>query len=102
MIRRPPRSALFPYTTLFRSALITFMTASVAEWLFYRVMLQTRLEALLGRWPAITATALLFAAMHTHRYGDGPVWEVTAVVLAFKDRKSTRLNLSHANMPDAV
>ncbi|MGI5212564.1 hypothetical protein [Plantactinospora sp. CA-290183] len=30
--------------------------------MFYRVLLQTRLEAVLGRWPAITATALLFAA----------------------------------------
>ncbi|MEE6258828.1 CPBP family intramembrane glutamic endopeptidase [Plantactinospora sonchi] len=64
------------------AALFTFVTASVAEELFYRVLLQTRLEALLGRWPAITATALLFAAMHVHRYGDGPFWEVTAVVLA--------------------
>src|SRR2546430_3658563 len=30
MIRRPPRSTLFPYTTLFRSILITFVGLSVA------------------------------------------------------------------------
>src|SRR2546429_4801240 len=30
MIRRPPRSTLFPYTTLFRSALYSQMTASIA------------------------------------------------------------------------
>jgi membrane protease YdiL (CAAX protease family) len=59
----------------------TFLTASVTEEIFYRVLLQTRLEALLGRWPAVTASALLFAALHVHRYGDGPAWEITAVIL---------------------
>lgn len=63
------------------AAAFTFLTASVAEEVFYRVLLQTRLEALLGRWPAIGASALLFAALHVHRYGDGPVWEITAVIL---------------------
>jgi len=63
------------------AAAFTFLTASVTEELFYRVLLQTRLEALLGRWPAIAASALLFAAMHVHRYGDGPAWEITAVIL---------------------
>ncbi len=63
------------------AAVFTFLTASVTEEIFYRVLLQTRLEALLGRWPAIAASALLFAALHVHRYGDGPAWEVTAVIL---------------------
>jgi uncharacterized protein len=63
--------------------LLTFLTASVLEEIFYRALLQTRLEALLGRWPAITATALLFAAMHTHRIGAGPLAETVAVVLVF-------------------
>jgi membrane protease YdiL (CAAX protease family) len=51
------------------AAVFTFLTASVTEEIFYRVLLQTRLEA------------LLFAAMHVHRYGDGPAWEITAVIL---------------------
>ncbi|RSM54639.1 CPBP family intramembrane metalloprotease [Actinoplanes sp. ATCC 53533] len=63
------------------AAVFTFLTASVTEEIFYRVLLQTRLEALLGRWPAIAASALLFAALHVHRYGDGPAWEITAVIL---------------------
>src|SRR5260370_6111203 len=32
MIRRPPRSTLFPYTTLFRSALIDFAAAGLPGW----------------------------------------------------------------------
>ena len=35
-------------------ALYTFLTAGVLEEIFYRVILQTRLEELWGRWPAIT------------------------------------------------
>lgn len=63
--------------------LLTFLTASVLEEIFYRALLQTRLEALLGRWPAITAAALLFAAMHTHRIGTAPLTETVAVMLVF-------------------
>lgn len=63
------------------ATVFTFLTASVTEEIFYRVLLQTRLERLLGRWPAIAASALLFAALHVHRYGDGPAWEITAVIL---------------------
>ncbi|WP_326553115.1 CPBP family intramembrane glutamic endopeptidase [Micromonospora sp. NBC_01813] len=68
---------------LITAMLLTFLTASVLEEIFYRAVLQTRLEALLGRWPAIAATALLFAAMHTHRIGSGPLAETVAVVLVF-------------------
>src|SRR3712207_7862557 len=79
MIRRPPRSTLFPYTTLFRSGLAlstvgvlvsVVATAAVAVWL-------------LGlSWPF----ALLLGA----------------VVSSTEDRKSTRLNSSHANISYAV
>jgi len=68
---------------LLAAMLLTFLTASVLEEVFYRLLLQTRLEALLGRWPAITATALLYAAMHTHRVGTGPLADTVAVVLMF-------------------
>jgi uncharacterized protein len=62
-------------------ALFTFVTASVTEEIFFRVMLQSRLEALYGRWPAITATALLFTVMHAHRFGDGPPWLIALLLL---------------------
>ncbi|MEU4425458.1 CPBP family intramembrane glutamic endopeptidase [Actinoplanes sp. NPDC024001] len=67
--------------TLAAVMLYTFLTASVLEEIFYRVILQTRLESLWGRWPAITATALLFALMHVHRFGDGPFLDITLLIL---------------------
>src|SRR3712207_8703677 len=77
MIRRPPRSTLFPYTTLFRSV----FTAShpedaVAE------LAQRRVGA--GR-----------QSESEHRAGLGRVDHAV-------DRKSTRLNSSHANISYAV
>src|SRR3712207_8490455 len=80
MIRRPPRSTLFPYTTLFRSllAVVVIFTAIVAGHQL------TPFVALL------TVTGLvLFGALQTRR-------------LPILDRKSTRLNSSHANISYAV
>lgn len=62
--------------------LFTFLTASVTEEIFYRVLLQTRLEARYGRWPAIVVTSLLFAAMHVHLLRAG-LWPGLAVMLAW-------------------
>src|SRR2546428_7039039 len=75
MIRRPPRSTLFPYTTLFRS------------WLAER------------REPAYRATQVL------PRLWERPVgsWdEATELPAALRDRKSTRLNSSHDQISYAV
>ncbi|WP_328412392.1 CPBP family intramembrane glutamic endopeptidase [Nocardia sp. NBC_00403] len=52
-------------------ATVTVLTANICEEVFYRVMLQTRLEALLGRWPAIVLAALLFAWLHLPTHGQG-------------------------------
>src|SRR3712207_7664083 len=77
MIRRPPRSTLFPYTTLFRST---------------RVMPRARREA--------------FVTLPTRR---NRVWQTdffelerAAAAPGAQDRKSTRLNSSHANISYAV
>src|SRR3712207_8198019 len=83
MIRRPPRSTLFPYTTLFRSeAGGNFLdTARVyAEWLPGG---RHASEKALGRWLAERGNR-------------------DRIVVATKDRKSTRLNSSHANISYAV
>src|SRR2546429_1707763 len=72
MIRRPPRSTLFPYTTLFRSVELEQRTGS-RERLFVRV---------LGR-----GADALFVSMP-------PGWS--------EDRKSTRLNSSHGYISYAV
>src|SRR3712207_8639575 len=85
MIRRPPRSTLFPYTTLFRSV-------SIAN--------EIELE---DPWEKIGAELVKQVAKKTDEIaGDGTT---TATVLAqalVRDRKSTRLNSSHANISYAV
>src|SRR3712207_7436617 len=86
MIRRPPRSTLFPYTTLFRSvhAHLTLAGGRVDQ-------LQDHLAGLLIMLGAgvQVAGAVLRAAVMPHRQDAG-------------DRKSTRLNSSHANISYAV
>src|SRR3712207_7537764 len=72
MIRRPPRSTLFPYTTLFRSDPVEPGVR--------------RDEPDLGRPPR----------------GVGGVEQVLALGDELADRKSTRLNSSHANISYAV
>src|SRR5258707_4400241 len=78
MIRRPPRSTLFPYTTLFRSLRITQVTD---------VILVRRLPTELGGLPIEGDNIIPF--------GDEAGTEMG-------DRKSTRLNSSHANISYAV
>src|SRR3712207_8655226 len=86
MIRRPPRSTLFPYTTLFRSA-VTSHAAGGGPGDAARDM-PDRLGAATGRrWLIGTTQSLLPpGSAHVHR----------------QDRKSTRLNSSHANISYAV
>src|SRR3712207_8168969 len=94
MIRRPPRSTLFPYTTLFRSDLL----ASSEEMLRLQAELQTRglyigtLDGQLGRG---TRNAIL-------RFEDSQGLMPTGLPTKALDRKSTRLNSSHANISYAV
>src|SRR3712207_7058510 len=82
MIRRPPRSTLFPYTTLFRSDEVH--PAAVAERRIVAERQQDRRRRLARRGEAAFAHQPLVA-------------EVGAL-----DRKSTRLNSSHANISYAV
>src|SRR3712207_8001656 len=97
MIRRPPRSTLFPYTTLFRSR-----DKQV------RLDLETARGVVLfgvsdeGSVPAdLRERALTEAARAVIASGDQ---ELTNAIrrVAPKDRKSTRLNSSHANISYAV
>src|SRR3712207_8736566 len=85
MIRRPPRSTLFPYTTLFRSPLPELLSeliwkpagAEEAHWRQY------------PSGEGVSAYCCLFARpLDWLRVG--------------RDRKSTRLNSSHANISYAV
>src|SRR3712207_8113822 len=84
MIRRPPRSTLFPYTTLFRSAIVGTPDVAVAG-----------LRDLAER---AGADELMISAS-THDVRE----RVRSLeLLAAADRKSTRLNSSHANISYAV
>src|SRR3712207_7436528 len=87
MIRRPPRSTLFPYTTLFRSR----------HAVFHLVVVDRRDELRLDAHPA-QRNAVGEALHAAHRAGVGLDQHRHRV----KDRKSTRLNSSHANISYAV
>src|SRR2546430_4906584 len=81
MIRRPPRSTLFPYTTLFRSPV---------DWDTTRV-----LAGKIGDYVVVA-----------RRERNGQSWYVGAITdeegRTFEDRKSTRLNSSHSQISYAV
>src|SRR3712207_6965466 len=82
MIRRPPRSTLFPYTTLFRSS--EFVGT---------------INVLRGLVTSVTDGRVVM------RLGERSITGVAQPEVTFnhgEDRKSTRLNSSHANISYAV
>src|SRR3712207_7255378 len=85
MIRRPPRSTLFPYTTLFRSSTASRLVDRLvaAGFVVRQPSEVTRRE--------ITITLTATGREVLRRYDDLRL-----------DRKSTRLNSSHANISYAV
>src|SRR2546430_13400849 len=85
MIRRPPRSTLFPYTTLFRS----LVTQLWQPYLLYGLV------AALGMGTAYVPCNTTVVKWFVARRG-------LAVGLASRDRKSTRLNSSHSQISYAV
>src|SRR3712207_6865132 len=86
MIRRPPRSTLFPYTTLFRSRASRAAVSMVED----------------RPVPAVPAqSAPIVQAPSMWANGFTEAGQVVAV-LDTGDRKSTRLNSSHANISYAV
>src|SRR3712207_8169330 len=84
MIRRPPRSTLFPFTTLFRSQPTTTSQTPFEK---KSGMLESRYTTATGAEPSVR----IGTAIHECR---------SAVTV--RDRKSTRLNSSHANISYAV
>src|SRR3712207_8849919 len=86
MIRRPPRSTLFPYTTLFRS-----LDAD---------RLQRQCDLIDARIAEISVNDIAGAPLNL-RVLD-PATAQMNPVRPRKDRKSTRLNSSHANISYAV
>src|SRR2546428_1893674 len=81
MIRRPPRSTLFPYTTLFRSSKIPVARQKV------------------GRCLGESAIYEMNEIQHLRRSAVSVAQEVLYLI---QDRKSTRLNSSHDQISYAV
>src|SRR3712207_7553977 len=85
MIRRPPRSTLFPYTTLFRSQVADGGVGTAGR----------RHPDRLARQPLeVAVLADVHQGVRPERRAQPPVRR--------QDRKSTRLNSSHANISYAV
>src|SRR3712207_8258732 len=79
MIRRPPRSTLFPYTTLFRSRISRLPT---------------------DRFTVLEGPSVSKGGIRINGWTDPK--RPVANVKVRQDRKSTRLNSSHANISYAV
>src|SRR2546430_10513387 len=96
MIRRPPRSTLFPYTTLFRSVTeLQFSTDQVTNIAPVRVLSKLRVLNCSGTFP------------NQGRLADlSPLKGMSLTLLNCTDtrvdRKSTRLNSSHSQISYAV
>src|SRR3712207_8340956 len=96
MIRRPPRSTLFPYTTLFRSAPGRVVTAGEPV---------QAPDARADAPPdvrAAPAPRLRVGIPEPRPVPVGPLRPQATAHAGARDRKSTRLNSSHANISYAV
>src|SRR3712207_6875644 len=97
MIRRPPRSTLCPHTTLFRSVLANLFRDQLDRY--------GELEAIADRWAELVAGRAASARLVLN--ADDPLVadlgrDRERVTYFGVDRKSTRLNSSHANTSYAV
>src|SRR3712207_7303805 len=91
MIRRPPRSTLFPYPTLFRSAWILLAAViGIAQEGSAAEAVPTLLLTVVFVVVMVTVVRRLLALLARRYDATGP------------DRKSTRLKSSHANISYAV
>src|SRR3712207_7010419 len=86
MIRRPPRSTLFPYTTLFRSV----SSDEPVEGVDAPTIVESGYDVTVPNWRGVMAPP------------DISDEDREAIIGMIEDRKSTRLNSSHANISYAV
>src|SRR5256885_8734750 len=93
MIRRPPRSTLFPYTTLFRSPEVKLDEVAEGKPVRYTATVVVRPEVTLGDYRAHGVTVEPVPPADD---------EVDRTIAAMRDRKSTRLNSSHLVISYAV
>src|SRR3712207_8715520 len=90
MIRRPPRSTLFPYTTLFRSD----GKGSTVD--------RSARQSIRDCTPSAQSRHELSDRLGVDDLGHAYLSRCRAYIVTCRDRKSTRLNSSHANISYAV
>src|SRR3712207_7422622 len=95
MIRRPPRSTLFPYTTLFRSSDVCPHPSSY-------VAHQVEAQVWGFVCELLKDPERLWAGLEEHIRTEREAMQYRDPDKEMKDRKSTRLNSSHANISYAV
>src|SRR2546430_5712690 len=101
MIRRPPRSTLFPYTTLFRSLLgreVNERDTSIGIIMTFALGLGILFLSLYSGY-AERVYSILFGQIVGISTADVLI---TAISSILTDRKSTRLNSSHSQISYAV
>src|SRR3712207_7137329 len=94
MMRRPPRSTLFPYTTLFRSMWLIEPSSLANDDSVVQCRRRRRQLIQLEQRPSVESLRQAVVAIHADR--------LRKILPCRLDRKSTRLNSSHANISYAV
>src|SRR3712207_8824360 len=100
MVRRPPRSTLFPYPTLCRS-IASHIALSVLMAMFPFLILVMSLASFFGTGSLADEAADIILEAWPSEVGE-PIANEVHRILTEEDRKSTRLNSSHANISYAV
>src|SRR2546430_16011655 len=102
MIRRPPRSTLFPYTTLFRSGYPAcpdhIDKLTLFDLLDAERKIDIKLTESFAMHPAASVSGFYFSHPEAKYFAVGQIGHDQVA----EDRKSTRLNSSHSQISYAV
>src|SRR3712207_9085293 len=102
MIRRPPRSTLLPYTTLFRSTQALTAGGALALGRAERLARACDVSGAMSLEALKGTPAAFDERIHLARPHAGQVESAAHLRELLADRKSTRLNSSHGNISYAV
>src|SRR3712207_9089707 len=102
MIRRPPRSTLFPYTTLFRSFVPNLTVGPVVAASLVQAIDLPVDAHLMVESPDNLIPPFIEAGVASISVQPEAVTHLHRTLTMIRDRKSTRLNSSHANISYAV
>src|ERR1017187_2845581 len=100
MIRRPPRSTLFPYTTLFRSDFVILFASVRRDGKSLGKMAREEIGKVGGFIALVTVLIIMVillavVGLVVVNALKGSAWGTFTIAATMPDRKSTRLNSSH-------